>query len=59
MVAQIANHILNQLNQHPYGREIKKLLFLKLEMELNENRGVIEDKPSIPKDDSWAEIVKE
>ena len=58
MVAKIVDNIMRQCEQHPNGREIKRLLFLKLEMELNQNRCVFEVPPETKKDGSFVEIVE-
>lgn len=58
MSAPIVNHILNQLNNHPDGHNIKKLLYLKLELEFSQTR-CIDEPVQIRKDESFAEIVSE
>jgi hypothetical protein len=60
MVANIANNIIFQLDQLPNGQQIKRLLFLKLEAELNATRCVIETPPDTIKSDpeEWVEIVE-
>ncbi len=57
MVAQIVNNILNQLNNTPRGEEIKKLLYLKLEMEFSGSRCVFKEAKPIKKDASFVEVV--
>ena len=44
MIAPAVDHILQFINQQPKAEAIKKLLFLKLEVELNETRCVIGEK---------------
>lgn len=41
MSGAIVNTILQQISQHLNARQIRHLLFLKLEMEFNSDRGVI------------------
>ncbi len=57
MVAQIVNNILTQINNQPNGQQIKKLLFLKLEAELNASRCSFVEPSEPKKGDSWVEIV--
>jgi hypothetical protein len=57
MVANIVNNILEQINQQPNSEEIKKLLLLKLEMEVT--RCVWKEPRSTHKDASFVEIVSD
>jgi hypothetical protein len=59
MVAGIVNNILQQINQNPDSEEIKKLLFLKLEMELSGSRCVWKDPRPRQKDHTFVEVVNE
>ena len=43
MSALVVNNILNQINQQPNSKSIKKLLYLKLEMELNADRCIFDE----------------
>lgn len=51
IIAPLVNNILDQINRQPAADRIKKLLFLKLEMELSQKRFIVLDKePPLPED---------
>lgn len=53
MIGKIVDQVLAQVNQHPRADAVKRLLLLRLEMELGSRRGVIGEIDKTPPPDVY------